>query len=171
MLDILKKRFEGNMQRHPGMAWADVEKRLLADEEALKSLQAMEDSGGEPDVIAMEGDRYVFCDCSAETPAGRRSVCYDEKARAARKKNPPASSAEAQAEGMGCELMDEDLYRYLQTLGEYDRKTSSWIRTPQKIRDLGGALFCERRYDTVFTFHNGADSYYGVRGFRGIRKV
>ena len=173
MLQILKTRFEENRARHPDLQWTDVEERLLAHPNALMVLKRMEDSGGEPDVIALseDGSRLIFCDCSKESPAGRRSLCYDEKALRARKKNPPASSAEQQAREIGVSLMPEALYRRLQTLGTFDLKTSSWVATPEEIRSLGGALFCERRYGAVFTFHNGADSYYSVRGWRGFLLV
>ena len=169
MLTILKTRFLENMTRHPGMDWADVERRLLQDPDALEILRRMEETGGEPDVIgfADDGERLLFCDCAPESPAGRRSLCYDEAALLARKKNPPAGSAERQAKELGVALMTESLYRRLQTLGEFDLKTSSWIATPDAIRSKGGALFCERRYGEVFVFHNGADSYYSVRGWRG----
>ena len=169
MLTILKTRFQANMPRHPDMDWAAVERRLLALPDALEALRRMEETGGEPDVIgfADDGARLLFCDCAKESPAGRRSLCYDEAALLARKKNPPAGSAELQARELGVPLMTEALYRRLQTLGEFDLKTSSWIATPETIRSKGGALFCERRYGEVFVFHNGADSYYSVRGWRG----
>ena len=169
MLTILKTRFLENMTRHPDMDWAAVERRLLEHPEALEILRRMEATGGEPDVIgfADDGERLLFCDCAPESPAGRRSLCYDEAALLARKKNPPAGSAERQAKELGVPLLTEALYRRLQTLGEFDLKTSSWIATPDAIRAKGGALFCERRYGEVFVFHNGADSYYSVRGWRG----
>ena len=169
MLNILKTRFLENMTRHPDLDWADVERRLLEHPEALEILRRMEETGGEPDVIgfAEDGERLLFCDCAKESPAGRRSLCCDEAALLARKKNPPAGSAERQAKELGVALMTESLYRRLQTLGEFDLKTSSWIATPESIRSKGGALFCERRYGEVFVFHNGADSYYSVRGWRG----
>ena len=169
MLTILKTRFLENMTRHPGMDWADVERRLLEHPDALEVLRRMEETGGEPDVIGLadDGERLLFCDCARESPAGRRSLCYDEAALLARKKNPPAGSAERQAKEIGVPLLTEALYRRLQTLGEFDLKTSSWIATPDAIRSKGGALFCERRYGEVFVFHNGADSYYSVRGWRG----
>ena len=169
MLTILKTRFLENMTRHPGMDWADVERRLLEHPDALEVLRRMEETGGEPDVIgfADDGERLLFCDCAPESPAGRRSLCYDEAALLARKKNPPAGSAERQAKELGVSLLTESLYRRLQTLGAFDLKTSSWIATPDAIRSKGGALFCERRYGEVFVFHNGADSYYSVRGWRG----
>ena len=169
MLTILKTRFLENMTRHPDVDWAAVERRLLEHPEALEILRRMEETGGEPDVIgfADDGERILFCDCAKESPAGRRSLCYDEAALLARKKNPPAGSAERQAKELGVPLLTEALYRRLQTLGEFDLKTSSWIATPESIRSKGGALFCERRYGEVFVFHNGADSYYSVRGWRG----
>ena len=169
MLNILKTRFHENMTRHPDMDWAAVELRLIDRPDALEILRRMEETGGEPDVIgfADDGERILFCDCAKESPAGRRSLCYDEAALLARKKNPPAGSAERQAKELGVALMTESLYRRLQTLGEFDLKTSSWIATPESIRSKGGALFCERRYGEVFVFHNGADSYYSVRGWRG----
>ena len=172
MLEILKTRFQKNMQRHPDLSWELVEHRLQANEKALLTLQRMEESGGEPDVIGcLDGDRLLFCACSKETPAGRRSLCYDEEALLKRKNNPPVGSAARQAEEMGVELMTEELYYRLQALGEFDCKTSSWIGTPEELRKKGGALFCERRYGRVFTFHNGADSYYSVRGWRGYLVV
>ena len=168
MLELLKKRFHENMTRHPGLDWETVEQRLREDPDAFEVLRRMEESGGEPDTLGFdEAGRLIFCDCSAETPAGRRSLCYDDEALRKRTKNPPAGSAVHAAETLGVKLMTEALYRRLQTLGEFDLKTSSWIATPPEIRELGGALFCERRYGTVFTFHNGADSYYSVRGWRG----
>ena len=167
----LKDRFLRNPARHAGLTWERVEPRLLADPRALEALQWMEQTGGEPDVIGAEGERILFADCSPETPAGRLGLCYDEAARINRKKNQPPDSAEAQAEQHGIALMTEAQYRHLQTLGEFDRKSSSWISTPPEIRALGGALFCERRYGAVFTFHNGADSYYSVRGWRGVLSV
>ncbi len=173
MLDILKKRFLDNRQRHPNLSWELVEGRLRENEAALAALQRMEESGGEPDVIGcLPGTgKLLFCDCAKETPAGRRSLCYDEEALKKRTKNPPAGSAERQAREMGVELLTEDLYYRLQQLGEFDLKTSNWIATPPEIRRLGGALFCERRYGRVFTFHNGADSYYSVRGWRAYLSV
>ena len=169
MLTILKTRFLENMTRHPDVDWADVEQRLLQDPNALEILRRMEETGGEPDVIgyADDGERLLFCDCAQESPAGRRSLCYDEAARLARRKNPPAGSAQQQAQEIGVSLLTEALYRRLQTIEEFDLKTSSWIATPESIRSKGGALFCERRYGAVFVFHNGADSYYSVRGWRG----
>ena len=171
MIQRLKERFEHNPSRHPGISWDTVCSRLQARPEALESLRWMEESGGEPDVIGTEGDRILFADCAAESPSGRRSLCYDEAALRARKKNPPAGSAAAQAEAHGVALMTEEQYLLLQSLGEFDRKTSSWIAAPEEIRRLGGALFGERRYGRTFVFHNGADSYYGVRGWRGVVSV
>ncbi len=173
MLELLEKRFLENMTRHPDVSWELVKARLGENEDALKTLRRMEESGGEPDTIGLDEQtgRLIFCDCAKETPTGRRSLCYDEEALGKRAKNPPAGSAKKQAEETGVLLLTEELYRRLQASGEYDLKTSSWIETPERIRKLGGALFCERRYGTVFTFHNGADSYYSVRGWRGYLLV
>ena len=173
MLETLKKRFDENINRHPNIKWEDVKNRLDEKPEALETLKKMEETGGEPDVIDMDDStgEIIFCDCSKETPIGRRSLCYDEEALLKRKKNPPTGSAMNQAKELGVELMNEELYRTLQKTGEYDLKTSSWIATPEDIRKLGGALFAERRYGKVFTFHNGADSYYSVRGWRGVLRV
>jgi hypothetical protein len=173
LLAALKARFEENMDRHEGLDWDDVRARLEADAGKLWSLHAMERTGGEPDVVnhdATTGE-YRFCDCSAESPDGRRSLCYDREALEARKKHKPEGSAIDLAAAIGVEILTEEQYRELQTLGEFDLKTSSWVRTPAEIRELGGALFCDRRYDRVFTFHNGADSYYAARGFRGSLTV
>ena len=169
MLETLKNRFEKNKQRHPTLSWEQVEARLRGNEKALAALLAMEESGGEPDVIGLaeDGESILFCDCAKESPAGRRSLCYDEEALGKRAKNPPAGSACGQARDMGVTLLTEALYYRLQELGEFDLKTSSWIAAPAEIREKGGALFCERRYGRVFTFHNGAESYYSVRGWRG----
>lgn len=169
MLERLKTRFQENRMLHPELQWAYVEKRLREEPSAMETLQRMEESGGEPDTIGFDEEtgKLIFCDCARESPAGRRSLCYDEDARKKRAKNPPADSAERKAQELGVSLLTEALYRRLQSLGEFDLKTSSWIQTPEEIRQKGGALFCERRYGTVFTFHNGADSYYSVRGFRG----
>ena len=169
MIEILKNRFEQNMTRHPDLKWEDVAARLKEAPEALKVLRSMEESGGEPDIIGIDraSGKLIFCDCSVETPSGRRSLCYDDEALKKRKKNPPIGSAVNQAQKMGVSLLTEELYRRLQELAPVDQKTSSWIATPDDIRKLGGALFCERRYNTVFTFHNSADSYYSVRGWRG----
>ena len=171
--EILKNRFYENMTRHPDLEWDFVEDRLNENREVLEILKRMEESGGEPDTIGIDefSGKIIFCDCSSESPVGRRSLCYDDAALQARKKNPPAGSAESQARAAGVAMMTEMQYRLLQNTGEYDLKTSSWIATPQAIRSLGGALFCERRYNTVFVFHNGADSYYGVRGWRGVVRV
>ncbi len=168
MIETLKERFDKNMNRHPDIAWDQIEARLRENPEVLEKLRKMEETGGQPDVIGIdENGMFVFCDCSPETPAGRRSLCYDDEALRKRTKNPPASSAMHQANEMGIELLDEELYRRLQQLGQFDLKTSSWIATPEEFRKLGGALFAEKRYGRVFFFHNGADSYYSVRGWRG----
>ena len=168
LLAALAKRFAANPARHKGIEWPVVEARLTASAAARKGLVAMEETGGEPDVIGTEAgtDRIVFCDCSAESPAGRRSLCYDKPALDARKENKPKGSAIETAKAMGIELLSEDQYRALQSLGEFDCKTSSWIATPDDVRKRGGALFCDRRYGRVFTYHNGAESYYAARGFR-----
>ena len=173
LLDTLRARFEKNMGRHAGLDWSMVQDRLDRHPEALRVLAAMEESGGEPDVINYsEADgSVVFCDCSPETPQGRRSICYDRAALHARKENKPRASAEEMAAEMGVSLLTEDQYRALQQLGEFDRKTSSWIATPPDVRKLGGALFCDRRYGRVFTYHNGAESYYAARGFRGMLRL
>lgn len=172
LLQTLKTRFEKHMPRHKGIAWADVQARLDARPAALASLQAMEASGGEPDVIARDkSGGLTFCDCAPESPAGRRSTCYDKAARDARKEHKPQSSAQEMADEMGIALLTEAQYRALQTLGEFDRKTSSWVATPPEMRKLGGALFCDRRYGQVFTYHNGVESYYAARGFRGTLQV
>jgi hypothetical protein len=169
LLDILKTRFAQNPHRHGGVEWSDVRTRLERNPVALKSLLEMESTGGEPDLVgqAGQGGRYTFFDCSAESPSGRRSVCYDREALASRKEAKPKDSAEAMAIAMGIELLTEAQYRELQRHGEFDTRTSSWIRTPPEVRDLGGALFCDRRYGKVFVYHNGAQSYYAARGFRG----
>jgi hypothetical protein len=173
LLQTLTERFEQNMPRHKGIAWSDVRARLDADPDALKALHEMQATGGEPDVIGHDRKtgQFIFCDCSPESPKGRRSLCYDRKALDARKENKPKGSAVEMAVAMGIDLLTEDEYRQLQTIGEFDLKTSSWIRTPPAIRSLGGAVFCDRRYDTVFTYHNGAESYYAARGFRGSLRV
>jgi hypothetical protein len=173
LLKALKARFEKNMDRHKGLKWAKVEEKLKAKPEKLWSLQKMEETEGEPDVVGYDKktDEYLFYDCSSESPKGRRSICYDRAALDARKHNKPADSAMEMAESMGIELLTEEQYRELQQLGEFDLKTSSWVQTPPEIRKLGGALFCDRRYDTVFLYHNGADSYYAARGFRGVLRV
>ena len=168
LFGALKARFEKNMSRHREMTWAKVQARLEDEPDALKALQAMEATGGEPDVVGYtdESAQFVFCDCSAESPIGRRSLCYDRAALEARKENKPTGAAEELAAAMGISLLTEEQYRHLQTLGAFDQKTSSWVSTPQDIRALGGALFCDRRYGKVFVYHNGAESYYAARGFR-----
>ena len=173
LLTILKSRFEKNMVRHKGLKWDKIEARLKRSEKKLSSLNEMESTGGEPDVIEYDkkADQYLFCDCAAETPKGRRSICYDQEAMDARKEHKPKNNAVGMALAMGIELLTEQQYRALQKLGEFDTKTSSWIETPEAIREQGGALFCDRRYGTVFVYHNGAQSYYAVRGFRGVLKV
>lgn len=173
LLGVLKARFENNMQRHNGLKWADVEARLEANPAKLWVLDKMEETGGEPDVVGYDKatGEYVFYDCAPESPKGRRSICYDHKALEARKENKPANSALNMAEEMGITILTEDKYKELQQLGAFDLKTSSWVETPADIRKLGGALFCDRRYDTVFTYHNGAESYYAARGFRGALRV
>ncbi|WP_214889922.1 DUF4256 domain-containing protein [Exiguobacterium sp. s142] len=168
LLSILEKRFAAHTARHPDVEWSGVLTRLQQDDSKLASIAEMEQTGGEPDVIRLPNGDLAFCDCSPETPSGRRSLCYDEQALATRKKNKPDGSAVALAEEMGIELLDEVTYRHLQTLGAFDLKTSSWIATPGAIRQKGGALFCDRRYDHIFVYHNGADSYYAARGFRGM---
>lgn len=173
LLTILKARFEKNINRHQHLKWADVQNKLEASPAKLKSLLEMENTGGEPNVIGFDQStsEYIFVDCSVETPKGRRSLCYDDAALSARKEHKPAGSALAMAEAMGIEILSEEEYRELQRLGEFDVKTSSWIKTPLEIRKLDGALFMDRRYDHVFVYHNGAQSYYAVRGFRGLLRV
>jgi len=173
LIEVLKQRFEQNKNRHEKIDWEDVAVRLEEYPEKLWSLQAMEDSGGEPDVVGYEKQTgaYIFFDCSAESPKGRRSLCYDGVALASRKEHKPKDTALDMADTLGIRLLNEEEYRYLQQLGVFDTKTSSWIETPQAIRKLGGALFCDRRYDHIFTYHNGAESYYAARGFRGSLKV
>lgn len=170
MIETLKNRFEKNILRHKDIKWADVEARLLNNTDKLLILNEMENTGGEPDVIDYDqkADKFIFCDCSTESPKGRRSLCYDREALNARKHAKPKDSAIDMASNMKIELLDEAQYRKLQMLGKFDTKTSSWIATPPEIRKLGGALFADRRYNTVFVYHNGADSYYAARGFRGI---
>lgn len=165
------ERFEKNMHRHKGIAWAKVQAKLEANADALETLFQMEATGGEPDVIGQDKKAFIFCDCSPQSPAGRRSVCYDRKALDSRKEHKPKNNAVEMATKMGIELMTEEEYRELQTLEEFDTKTSSWVKTPEKVRSLGGALFCDRRFDTVFVYHNGAESYYAGRGFRGTLRV
>lgn len=173
LLRTLKARFEENMHRHEGIVWTEAQARLDASPDALRSLQEMEATGGEPDVIGRDGatGHFTFCDCSAESPAGRRSLCYDREALVSRKEHKPKSSAVEMAAAMGIGLLTEAQYRELQKLEELDTKTSSWIETPADVRSLGGALFCDRRYGKVFVYHNGAQSYYASRGFRGCLRV
>jgi hypothetical protein len=173
LLDTLKARFEKHMSRHPGLAWKTVEARLSANPARLWSIGEMERTGGEPDVVGYDKKTgaCIVCDCSAETPSGRRSTCYDDAALAARKEHKPQRSALEMAAAMGIEILTEAEYRNLQTLGEFDTKTSSWVQTPADIRSRGGALFCDRRYGHVFLYHNGAESYYAARGFRGSLRV
>ncbi|WP_396128119.1 DUF4256 domain-containing protein [Exiguobacterium mexicanum] len=168
LLAIVESRFHTHMERHPDVVWSDVLTRLETDSNKLITLSDMERTGGEPDVIRLPNGGLAFCDCTPESPSGRRSLCYDEQALAARKKNKPDGSAVALAEEIGIELLDEATYRHLQTLGAFDLKTSSWVLTSEAIRQKGGALFCDRRYDHIFVYHNGADSYYAARGFRGM---
>jgi len=173
LLTILKVRFEKNMDRHKGIEWSKVQAKLEAYSEKLWSLNEMEKTGGEPDVVGYDKktDEYIFYDCSAESPKERRSLCYDHEALESRKEHKPADSAMNMAAEIGIELLSEEQYRELQKLGNFDTKTSSWILTPANIRKLGGAIFCDRRYNTVFTYHNGAESYYAARGFRGSLRV
>ncbi|MFN7160542.1 MAG: DUF4256 domain-containing protein [Candidatus Gracilibacteria bacterium] len=173
LLDILKARFEKNMNRHKGIEWSKVQAKLEANPEKLWSLSEMENTAGEPDVTGLdkETDEYIFCDCSVESPKGRRSLCYDHAALLSRKEHKPESSAIAMADAMGIKLLTEEEYRDLQKLGEFDMKTSSWIETPTDIRKLGGAIFADYRYGNIFVYHNGAESYYAARGFRGILKI
>lgn len=173
LFKTLKGRFEKNMSRHKGLEWAEVKARLEANPGKLWSLNEMEITGGEPDVIGydIKTDKYIFYDCSAESPKGRRSYCYDREALESRKEYKPGNNVVDVASGMGIELLTEQQYRKLQQLGEFDTKTSSWIKTPDDIRKLGGAIFCDRRYNNVFVYHNGAESYYASRGFRGSLMV
>ena len=170
---VLKARFEKNPDRHKGIAWADVQARLEANPEKLWRLDEMELTEGEPDVVGFDAQtgEYIFYDCAAESPKGRRSICYDHEALESRKEHKPKNSALGMAAEMGIEILTEDQYRELQQLGKFDTKTSSWVKTPAAIRELGGALFCDRRYNQVFTYHNGAESYYAARGFRGSLRV
>ncbi|OKP88193.1 hypothetical protein A3844_08870 [Paenibacillus helianthi] len=173
LLGALEARFEKHMNRHPGLEWAKVQAKLEANPEKWWSLHEMETTGGEPDVVRYdeETDEYIFYDCSAESPKGRRSVCYDHKALESRKEHKPKNSAMNMVAAMGVELLTEEQYRELQKLGNFDMKTSSWVKTPSEIRQLGGAIFADYRYGNVFVYHNGADSYYGARGFRGSLRV
>ncbi|WDV08757.1 DUF4256 domain-containing protein [Lysinibacillus irui] len=173
LIKTLKARFEKNIERHEGIDWASVQAKLDANLEKLWSLHEMEATGGEPDVVGYDAktDEYIFYDCSAESPKGRRSVCYDREAWEARKNHKPENTAMDMAKDMGIELLTEEQYRELQQLGKFDLKTSSWVQTPENIRKLGGAIFCDRRYDTIFMYHNGAESYYAARGFRGSLRV
>ncbi|MEK8197931.1 DUF4256 domain-containing protein [Lysinibacillus sp. FSL M8-0134] len=173
LIKTLKARFEKNIERHEGIDWASVQAKLDANPEKLWSLHEMEATGGEPDVVGYDAktDEYIFYDCSAESPKGRRSVCYDREAWEARKNHKPENTAMDMAKDMGIELLTEEQYRELQQLGKFDLKTSSWVQTPENIRKLGGAIFCDRRYDTIFMYHNGAESYYAARGFRGSLRV
>lgn len=173
LLKILKARFENNMHLHKGIDWMQLEKKLETNNQKLWSLNEMERTGGEPDLVSYDKNtnEFIFYDCSAESPIGRRNLCYDRKALDTRKKNKPENSAIDVANDMGIEILNEEQYRELQELGNFDMKTSSWVRTPEKIRKLGGAIFCDRRYDTIFVYHNGAESYYSSRGFRGSLRV
>lgn len=171
ILAVLKTRFEKNMNRHPGIDWKSVQSRLEQSPEKLWSLHKMEETGGEPDVTGFENDLYLFCDCSAESPKGRRSICYDPEALESRKEHKPKHSAIGMAQEMGVEILDEAHYRTLQQLVKLDAKSSSWLKTPEGIRKAGGAIFGDWRYGHVFVYHNGAESYYAARGFRGILKV
>jgi hypothetical protein len=173
LLRTLKARFEKNMKRHKGFEWNKILGKLEANPGKLWSLNEMESTGGEPDVVGHDKKtgEYIFYDCSAESPQGRRSFCYDHEALASRKEHKPKNSATEMAANIGIELLTEAQYRELQELGDFDTKTSSWVKTPAEIRELGGAIFCDRRYNTVFTYHNGAESYYAARGFRGLLRV
>ncbi|MBU1096438.1 MAG: DUF4256 domain-containing protein [Bacteroidetes bacterium] len=173
LLRVLKARFEKNMNRHKGLKWAEVQTKLEANQDKMWSLNEMEITGGEPDVVGQDkkSGEYIFYDCSVESPKGRRSLCYDREAQESRKEHKPQNNAIDIAADIGVELLTEEQYRELQKLGSFDLKTSSWVKTPAKIRNLGGAVFCDRRYDTVFLYHNGAESYYAARGFRGSLRV
>ncbi|MCC6643239.1 DUF4256 domain-containing protein [Candidatus Peregrinibacteria bacterium] len=173
LISVLKARFEKNMNRHKGLEWTKIQMKLENNEGKLWSLNEMERTGGEPDVIGQDKKtgEYIFCDCSAESPKERRSLCYDLEALESRKEHKPKDSAVGMAADMGIELLTEEQYRELQKLGNFDLKTSSWVKTPAEIRKLGGSVFCDRRYDTVFLYHNGAESYYAARGFRALLKV
>ena len=173
LLNTLQARFEQNMNRHESLRWTEVQARLEANPQKLWSLNEMEQTGGEPDVVGYDQKtrEYIFYDCSAESPKGRRSLCYDRAALEARKEHKPKNCAQDMAAAMGIEILTEEQYRELQNLGNFDTKTSSWVKTPAPIRKLGGAIFCDRRYDTVFVYHNGAESYYAARGFRGSLRI
>ena len=173
LITLLKDRFQANMDRHKALEWSEIEAKLEADNKKLWSLSEMERTGGEPDVVEYDkaSGLYVFCDCSAESPEGRRSACYDSEALKLRKKNRPENNVIDMAAAMGIELLNEEQYRELQKLGDFDKKTSSWVKTPSEIRSLGGAIFCDFRYGNVFMYHNSADSYYASRGFRGFLKL
>lgn len=173
LLSLLQTRFEANMKRHEGLQWSEIQSKLEKNPAKLESLLQMEESGGEPDVVAFAeaSGEYFFYDCSAESPKGRRSFCYDKAALDKRKENKPKNSAAEAAKTMGTEILTEEEYRFLQTLGNFDMKTSSWLKTPENIRKLGGSIFGDFRYDTVFIYHNGAESYYASRGFRGVLRV
>lgn len=173
LISTLNDRFSKNMRRHIGIDWSSVQARLEASPEKLQALYEMERTGGEPDIIGYDKktNEFIFCDCSPESPIGRRSICYDREALDSRKKNKPSGNAIETASSIGIEILTEQQYRELQNFGEFDKKTSSWVKTPAKIRDIGGALFCDRRYDHIFVYHNGAESYYAARGFRGRLKV
>lgn len=173
LITVLKNRFDKNPKRHKNLEWKDIEARLKKNPDKLWSLSEMENSGGEPDVVGIDKKtgEYIFYDCAAESPAGRRSLCFDREALDSRKENKPSGNAMEMAGDMGIEILSEAQYRELQTLGKFDLKTSSWIQTPEAIRKLGGSLFADRRYDTVFVYHNGASSYYAARGFRGCLRV
>ena len=173
ILNILQARFKKNMHRHPAFTWDQIQVKLLAQPEKLWTLNEMEKTGGEPDVVGYDPktNEFIFCDCSVESPKGRRSLCYDHAAWESRKEHKPSSSALDMAEAMGIELLTEEQYRKLQELGNFDTKTSSWLKTPAAIRKLGGAIFADRRYDTVFIYHNGAESYYAARGFRSLLRI
>lgn len=173
LFEILKKRFDANMHRHKGLNWADIKDRLQQQPEKLWSLNQMEETGGEPDMVSLdsESSETIFYDCAVETPKGRRSLCYDRAALDARKEHKPENNAIEVAEAMGIELLTEEQYRQLQSVEHFDLKTSSWVKTPEDVRKLGGAIFCDSRYGRVFTYHNGAQSYYATRGFRGRLKI
>ncbi|MCH7303588.1 DUF4256 domain-containing protein [Acinetobacter sp. NIPH1876] len=173
LFEILKKRFEANMHRHQGLSWVDIEEQLKQQPEKLWVLNQMEETGGEPDIVSLDSEpsEIIFYDCAVETPKGRRSLCYDRAALDARKEHKPENNAVDVAEAMGIELLTEEQYRQLQSIEHFDLKTSSWVRTPEDVRKLGGAIFCDSRYGRVFTYHNGAQSYYATRGFRGRLKL